>query len=77
MVARLFPSADFAIDTGADQTCDGRRTEQKMIDAQARVARPCIAKRILKSIDALLWMQLTQRVSPLGVAEAVRMFRRD
>src|SRR3984957_11730120 len=64
MVARFFPAADFAIDACADQTRRCRRTQQQMFDAQARIARIIISEVIPKSVDALIWMQLAQRVSP-------------
>ncbi len=56
MVARSFPSADFAIDVSADQTCTRRRAQKQMIDAQAGIAHKVISEVIPKGGDVLAWM---------------------
>ena len=76
MVARLFPAADFAIDVCADEPRSDRRTEQQMIDPQARVTHPGISEVIPESIDALVWMQFPYSVGPAQSDEACEGFPR-
>src|SRR5579862_2335458 len=64
MIAGFFPAANFTIDACADESRRCRWTQQQMIDTQARIARIVVSEIVPKGVDALLRMQLAQRVSP-------------
>jgi hypothetical protein len=49
----LLPTARFSIDIGGDQPIGYRRTKQKMVDAQPRVARERIPEILPEGVDAL------------------------
>src|SRR5271170_2626899 len=64
VVAGSFPAADFAIDACAEQACGRRRAQKQVIDAQAGISHPGISEVIPEGVDAIIWMQFTQRVGP-------------
>lgn len=64
MVARLLPTADFAIDAPADQPLRQRRAEQDVIEPQPGVSAPGIPQVIPECIDGLVGVQRADGVEP-------------
>src|SRR6185437_1546122 len=74
VVARLLPAAHAAVDARRVQTCGGGRAEQKVIDAQAGVARVSVPKIVPKGVDALAGMKGAQSVGPTLRDQAAKGF---
>jgi len=64
MIASLLPAAYLSAHIGCAQTVNNRRTEEQMVDPQARVPRPCVSEVIPESVDAFTRMKRPHRIGP-------------
>ena len=64
MIARLLPTADFAVDARIEEPRLERGTKEQVIDAKPPTAAVVISKEVPEGVDALIGMLLAQRVGP-------------
>src|SRR5450755_3069937 len=69
MVAGSWPTARCSVDAGRTKPGCKCRAEQQMVDTEAGVALPSMAQVVPERVDALVAMQLSQRIRPTLLEE--------
>src|SRR3954447_13073288 len=64
MITGLVPAARLAVDTGGLERLRQRRAQQRMVDADAGVARERIPPIMPEGVDALVWVKVADGVGP-------------
>src|SRR5205085_9901439 len=64
VIAGLLPATRFPVDAGGLELLRQRRAEQRMVDADARVARERVPPIVPEGVNALVRKEVPDRVGP-------------
>ena len=74
MIARPLAAAHIPVDASLPKARRRRRTEQKVIDPEARIAAPGIPEIIPEGVDRLVGVEVADGIGPaLGKQAAIRL----